>query len=124
MPPVELWVQYSLIGIIFLVTVSVAGGFYKLWKDLLVFFERQNGLRDAEREKQREWEERQSKIRDERWQAFISAIQANAAANDLRTADVLERLVSEVQTLTSSLNEHDTYVRAKHDAPTRPLRNK
>ena len=109
----------------------ISRGFYKLWKDLLAWMEKQeqsriaerkhnDEKRDLERERQREWEERQSTVRDQRWQAFISSIQASSTVQDARTAELLERMIAEIKYLTTSLNDHDTYVRAKHESPTTP----
>ena len=120
-----------MVAVIILSAAMISRGFYKLWQDLLSWMDRQeksraeerkhnDEKRDAERERQREWEERQSAIRDQRWQAFISAIQASSTVQDARTAELLERTISEIKSLTISLNDHDTYVRAKYESPTTP----
>ena len=137
MPSADLWVQYSLVAIVLLAAGLISRGFYKMWRDFLAWMDKQTAAqleerkqqdekRDQERERQREWEAKQNAIRDERWQAFISGIQANAAMNDARTAELLEKMVYEIKTLTSSLNDHDTYVRAVGvgERPTQPLRKR
>lgn len=122
-PPTEIWIQFSLIAILVLVTLLIAGGFYRLWKDLLKWMEQQEAKRDAEREKQdakreeerekqRVWETEQSKQRDAQWQEFLSAMQAEWVRQDKRNTDVLESLVRNVQELTVAVNNHDTWTRS------------
>lgn len=111
-PSADIWVQYSVIAILFVCVVLIAGAFYKLWKDLISWQEKQNAARDAEREKQREWEASQAKTRDANWQSFLQTMQAQWLANDKRNNEVLVQLVSRIDELTVSINNHDTFVRA------------
>lgn len=123
MPQAELWVQYSLIAILLLSTGLTAGGFYKLWKDQVAWIDRQEAARVAEREKQdkarederekqRVWESEQTKQRDQQWQTFLRNMQEQWLQNDIRSNQVLEKLVNKIDELNVSINNHDTWVRA------------
>jgi len=123
MPPAELWVQYSLIGILILTTAAIAGGFYKLWREQNAWIEKQDAVRAAEREKQdvariaerekqRIWEAEQAKQRDAQWQSFLASMQAQWLMNDTRSNEVLAQMVNKIDELTISINNHDTWVRA------------
>lgn len=127
MPPAELWVQYSLIGILILSTTATAGAFYKLWKEQTAWIdkqetarleerEKQDDARLAEREKQRLWEAEQAKQRDTQWQAFLQTMQAQWLQNDARSNEVLSQLVDKINDLTISVNTHDTWVRASNNS--------
>jgi hypothetical protein len=120
-PPAELWVQYSLIGILVLTTALIALAFYKLWRELIGWIEKQDAKRDAERATQRNWESEQAKQRDQQWQTFLKSMQEQWLQNDRRNSEILERLASRIDDLTISVNNHDTWVRASGsgDRPTR-----
>lgn len=120
-PSADIWVQYSVIAILFVCVVLIAGAFYKLWKDLIAWQEKQNAARDAEREKQREWEASQAKTRDANWQSFLQTMQGQWLANDKRNNEVLVQLVNRIDELTVSINNHDTFVRASGNTVDRPL---
>jgi hypothetical protein len=130
MPPAELWVQYSLIGILFLSTTITAGAFYKLWKDQTGWIDRQEAARlaerekqdtarEIEREKQREWEATQAKQRDGQWQNFLQTMQAQWLQNDARSNEVLAQLVDKINELNISVNNHDTWARASSNSAPR-----
>ncbi|PKN91094.1 MAG: hypothetical protein CVU44_20985 [Chloroflexi bacterium HGW-Chloroflexi-6] len=111
-PSADIWTQFPIIAVLVICIVMVAGAFYKLWKDLIAWQEKQNEARDAERDKQREWEAAQAKTRDAQWQSFLQTMQNQWLANDKRNNEVLERLVDRIDELTVSINNHDTFVRA------------
>lgn len=126
-PPADIWSQFPIVAILVLSTLLIAGAFYKLWKDLLAWQDKQeiaraaeraqqDAKRDEEREKQREWEAEQAKARDQQWQNFLRTMQDQWVANDRRNSAVLERLVARIDDLTVSINNHDTYVRASGSA--------
>jgi len=113
MPSDSLWVQYSLIGILILAAGAIAAAFYRLWKDLLNWFELQDGKREAEREKQRSWQADQDRIRDLRWQEFLKSMQDEWIQQDGRHSDVLKGVGDKVDMLISVMNSHDVWARAK-----------
>lgn len=112
MPPDELWLQYSVVGILVLATALIAVAFYRLWRELLSWIEKQDEKRDTERNKQREWEASQSAERNAEWQHFISQMQERCAAQDNRNSKILEQLTQKIELLTVAVNNHDTYARA------------
>lgn len=113
MPPESIWTQYPIIAILILAAGVIATAFYRLWKDLLTWFETQDIKRDTEREKQRAWQARQDEIRDLRWQEFLKAMQAEWIKQDGVHTDALQDLIRKVDFLISSVNNHDTWARAK-----------
>lgn len=112
-PPESLWVQYSIVGIFVLAAGVLAAAFYRLWKDLLNWFEVQDAKREAEREKQRSWQSEQDKIRDLRWQEFLKSMQDEWIEQDGRHTETLKQLIAKVDILIASVNNHDTWTRAK-----------
>jgi hypothetical protein len=112
MPQASLWVQYSLIGILVLSTAIMASALYRLWRDLLKWMDKQDEKRTLERDKQREWEAAQNKERDLRWQDFLKAQQERWLEQDVANSIVLEKLVSKIEELSHSLNNHDTWAKA------------
>lgn len=130
-PPADIWSQFPIIAILAITTLLIAGAFYKLWKELLSWQDKQekaraaeralqDAKRDDEREKQRDWEAAQTKARDLQWQNFLRTQQEQWVANDQRNAAVLARLVARIDDLAVSINNHDTFVRASSGAPDRP----
>ena len=114
MPPESLWMQYPIIGILVLAAGVIAAVFYRLWKDLLAWLEAQDVKRDAEREKQRIWQAEQDIIRDERWQQFLQKMQDQWNQQDGRHTEALKQLVGKVDTLIVTVNNHDTWERARY----------
>jgi hypothetical protein len=114
MPQASLWVQYSLIGILALCIAGMSAAFYRFWRDLLKWMDKQNQERASERDKQREWEAAQKKESDLRWQIFLEKQQVQWLAQDLNHSAVLLKLVDKTDYLISAVNNHDTWVRA-HD---------
>ncbi len=113
MPPESIWSQYPIIAILILAAGVIALAFYRLWKDLLHWFESQDIKRDAEREKQRLWQAEQDKIRDLRWQEFLKSMQDEWIQQDGRHTEVLKQLSAKVDMLIMSVNNHDVWARAK-----------
>ncbi len=124
MPPESTWSQYPVVAILVLSTGVIGLAFYRLWKDLLLWYEKQEIKRTAERaaqdieranerEKQREWQAEQDKIRDLRWQEFLKAMQSEWVQQDGRHTDVLQDLIRKVDMLIASVQNHDTWARAK-----------
>ena len=114
MPPESLWKEYSLIGILVLAAGVIAAAFYRLWHELLAWLETQDKKREIERDKQREWEAEQMKLRDAQWQAFIQAMQDGWLEQNVRNSDVLKDVVEKINDLTIAMNNHDTWVRAQN----------
>ena len=114
MPPESLWVQYPIIGLLVLAAGLIAVAFYRLWKDLLAWFETQDAKRSAEREKQRAWQADQDRIRDERWQTFLQSMQDQWVEQDGRHTEALKQLSGKVDTLIVTVNNHDTSERARY----------
>lgn len=112
-PPAELWVQYSLIGILFLCIGIMAGGLFIVWRLMLRWQAEQDAKREAEREKQRKWETRERRQQDQRWQAFLRDMQKRWEQTDKEQVEVLERLTTKIDNLTLAFFAHDTYVRAR-----------
>ncbi len=124
MPPESTWAQYPVVAILVLATGVIGFAFYRLWKDLLAWYEQQETKRTAERvgqdmerqlerEKQREWQAEQDKIRDLRWQEFLKTMQSDWVQQDGRHTDVLQDLIRKVDVLIASVQNHDTWARAK-----------
>lgn len=141
-PPADIWVQFAIVAVVVMSILLIGAMYYKLWKDLLAFQEKQeialaaeratqeaaraaeraeqDVKRDQERDKQRQWEAEQAKKRDEQWQAFLKTMQEQWISNDKRNAAVLERLVSRIDDLAVSINNHDTFVRASNGNVDKP----
>jgi len=49
MPPESTWAQYPVVAILVLATGVIGFAFYRLWKDLLAWYEQQETKRTAER---------------------------------------------------------------------------
>lgn len=113
LPPDSIWSQYPVVAILILAAGVIALAFYRLWKDLLKWFEAQDAKRDAEREKQRAWQAEQDKIRDLRWQEFLKSMQEEWSQQDGRHTELLKDLSNKVGQLIISVNSHDTWARAK-----------
>ena len=113
MPPVSLWEQYSVVGILILAAGVVAVGFYRLWHELLDWFDKQDAKRELEREKQRIWQSEQDKIRDLRWQEFLQSMQDGWIAQDGRHTETIQDLVKKIELLIEEVRNHDTWTRAK-----------
>ena len=113
MPPAELWVQYSIVGILVLAAGVIAVFFYKLWRELLSWFEKQDALRENERDKQRTWQAEQDRTRDERWRSFLKASQDSWLKQDGEHTDALKDLSKKIDDLIRSVREHDVWTRAK-----------
>ncbi|HAE59353.1 MAG TPA: hypothetical protein DCG54_07565 [Anaerolineae bacterium] len=131
MPSSDVWLQFQIVAVLVLATVLIAGALYKFWKDLLAWQEKQEALRAAEREqqdskreierdKQRVWEAEQAKQRDQQWQLFLRNMQEQWITNDQRNSAVLTKLVEQINDLTVSINNHDTFVRASNGSADRP----
>lgn len=124
MPPESTWSQYPVVAILVLATGVIGFAFYRLWKDLLAWYEQQETKRTAdrvaqdaerakEREKQREWQAEQDKIRDLRWQEFLKSMQDEWTQQDGRHTAALKELITQVGQLIITVNSHDTWARAK-----------
>lgn len=115
MPPESLWTQYSIVGILILAAGVIAAAFYKLWHELLDWFEKQDNKREVEREIQRNWQAEQDKLRDKRWQEFLQSMQEEWIAQDGRHTETIKQLVEKVDKLIAEVRNHDTWARAKGD---------
>jgi hypothetical protein len=115
LPPVSLWNQYSVVGILILAASVIAIAFYKLWNELLSWLEKQDQKRDAERDKQRVWEAQQKKESDTRWQLFLDNQQAQWLTQDLNHSGVIIKLIEKIEHLTIAINNHDTWARAQNN---------
>jgi hypothetical protein len=135
MPPESIWLQFSIVAVLVLSTTLIARAFFLLWHELMTWQAKQEALRaaerkeqdekrDLERETQRKWEAEQSQQRDQQWQSFLRTMQEQWVANDRRNSAVLEKLVEQINELTVSVNNHDTFVRASGGADRPPARRK
>jgi len=115
MPPESLWVQYSVVGILILAAGVMTAAFYRLWKDLLNWFEIQDAKRDAERERQRKWQAEQDLVRDQRWHDFLKIVQSEWNTQNQDQMKSLDNLINRMEILIISFNQHDTWTRAKSD---------
>lgn len=124
MPPESTWSQYPVVAILVLAAGLIALAFYRLWKDLLNWFEKQEAKREAERaaqdlkreeerEKQRVWQAEQDKIRDERWQTFLHIMQEEINAQDGRQSEALKNVSAKIDMLIQVVNTHDVWARAR-----------
>ena len=113
MPPEELWLQYSVVGILILAAGIIAASFYRLWKELLAWIEKQDQKREIERDKQREWQTEQDRIRDQRWQEFLTSMQEEWLKQDGKNSEVLKQLSAKIDLLIIAVNNHDVWARAK-----------
>lgn len=114
-PPAELWLQYNIIGILFLCLILMALAFWFLWKSLLRWQESQDKKRESEREKQREWEAQQRKEQDARQHNFLREMQRRWEKSDKQQSQALNALAAQVTAVTMAVNAHDTYVRGRMD---------
>lgn len=115
MPPESLWNQYSVVGILILASGVIALAFYKLWHELLTWFENQDQKRNEERKTQRDWETQLKKESDERWQQFLEAQQKQWFTQDMNHSTVIVKLIEKIEDLTTAINNHDTWARASGD---------
>jgi hypothetical protein len=115
MPPESVWLQYSIVSILILAAGVIAAAFYRLWRDLLNWFEAQDSKREIEREKHRSWQADQDKVRDLRWQEFLKSMQDEWMQQDGRHVEVLRQLSIKVDCLLAAVNNHDTWSRASKD---------
>jgi Tfp pilus assembly protein PilO len=113
MPPETIWLQYSIVGILVLAAGIIAAAFYRLWKDLLHWIEQQDVKREKERELQRTWQAEQDRVRDERWQEFLTSMQEEWLKQDGRNSEVLKQLSAKIDLLIVAVNNHDIWARAK-----------
>lgn len=113
MPPTELWTQYSVVGILILAAGVIAVAFYRLWRELLAWIDKQDKQREAEREKQRTWQAEQDRVRDERWQRFLSNMQETWTKQDINNVSAIADLSRKIDILIAEVRNHDTWVRAK-----------
>lgn len=122
--PAEVWIQFSIVAILLAAAGGIAGGFYRLWHELLGWMEDHDTRREAEREKQRSWQADLSLKRDAEMQAFMRGMLEQWEQDETRSWAVMERLVAKVDDLTGLAKEHDTWERAvKVVTETRRSRN-
>jgi len=113
MPSSDAWTQYPIVAILILAAGIIAVAFYRLWRDLLNWIESQDVKRSEERERQRVWQAEQDKVRDVRWQEFLTTMQNEWVQQDGRHTEVLKQLITKVDVLINTVNSHDTWSRAK-----------
>lgn len=120
MPPEQIWLEFRIVSVLALALSVMAIALYKLWKDLMKFVQEQDAARVAwmalqdkkredEREKQREWQEAQNLVRDERWQEFLKSMQSAWIAQDGKHTDALNTLVRQINSLIETMNDHDKF---------------
>lgn len=120
LPPSEAWKLFPSLTIIVLIMIVMGLGLWYIWKEYKKWTREQNEVRAAEsdkqdlaraaeRERQRQWEEQQDKVRDERWQAFLREERAAHALDSqqdratlARVAETVDRLVAAVDRLTTN----------------------
>lgn len=122
MPSEQLFLEFKIVGILLLAASAIAVAFYKLWRELLTFIKEQDAARvswmneqDAKREKERDlqrtWQAEQDKIRDERWQTFLTAMQEQWLAQDGQHTQSLKELIHNINSLIDEVRQHDQATR-------------
>lgn len=99
MPSAEIWTQFPLIAVIVACIAALGLGARKFWREFTDWSDRQDVKREAEREKQRTWQERllekQEEInerREARWQEIYK--------------QMLAEVTNELKCLRSDLGDH------------------
>jgi hypothetical protein len=101
-PPGEIWQLFPNLAVIILIMVVMFAGLGLIWREYRAYQKDQDKKREAERERQRLWEEEQDKIRDERWQNFIRAMQAVSAREEERNREQLADMATSINQLSDS----------------------
>jgi hypothetical protein len=121
MPEASIWLQFSIIAIIVLVVGALGIGARKFWLEFTAWQDKQDVKREAEREKQRDWQERllvkQEDInekRELRWQEIYQ--------------QMMREVTNELKCLRTDLgNHHQVAVQIKENLDkqaTRPVSRK
>lgn len=124
LPDQSAWIQYPIVAVIVLAGAVIAYGFYRLFRDLLGFVEKQNNeraawmaeqdkAREKEREKQRAWESEENRIRDERWQVFLKSMQDSWLTQDGKNSDTLKGLTGKIEQLITEVKSHHATINTK-----------
>ena len=131
MPPVTIWDQFEVVGIL-LVFILVFGyalyrllGEYTTWqtaesKEQRVWQETQFEKRETENKAQRAWyegmerkrEEEQGQ-RDRQWQQFYAEIANQQARQSRDNNEVLSKLISRIDALTDGITSHEKSSKAR-----------
>lgn len=113
LPGAETWALYPELGIIILIMAVLIGGIFILWKQFTGWSEKQDGKREAERERARAWQASQDEKRDTGYQSLIREMQdrheADSAADRVKLSElagVIRQLVEQVTGLNQTLSEH------------------
>lgn len=104
MPTESLWVQFAVVAIV-VMAIGV------IWREMKKFIDEQDVKREAERERQRLWQEKQDKQRDERWQAFLKAFQDEYIKQDAIHTDAIQAFDEVITKLLEKFDDHDRFVR-------------
>lgn len=117
MPPESVWAQYPLVAVIVLCIGALGLGARKFWKEFTDWSDRQDVKREAEREKQRDWQEKllikQEEInekREARWQEIYR--------------QMLAEVTAELKCLRNDLGDHHqvaVQIKAQLDQQTKPV---
>ncbi len=107
LPDQSAWLQYPIVAVIVLAGAVIALGFYRLFRDLISFMEKQDASRAIERETQRKWQDEQEVKRDERWQGFLKSMQDEWIKQDGRNNETLKDLIEKVDELIALVRNHD-----------------
>jgi flagellar biosynthesis/type III secretory pathway M-ring protein FliF/YscJ len=113
MPSADIWTLFPALAVVVLLLVIIGWGARAMWREYRTWMDVQDTKRSEEHAKQREWEEEQDALRDERWQSFIQAMkieQAKESEADRKSiaalADVIQGMRRAVETLTETLKGH------------------
>lgn len=118
LPPVSLWEQFYVVGIIVIVVALLAYAVWRVFKEYRIWqSEEANKARQWQEDQskiQREWQTEQNQIRDaeqqkrdERWQEQVRTMTANSIEQDRSTANVMTKVLERMDALTVVLTLHD-----------------
>jgi Flp pilus assembly protein TadB len=104
MPSESIWLQFTVVAILIL-----AAGV--IWREVKKFVDEQDKKREDERERQRIWQEKQDKLRDERWQQFLQSMQDQWIKQDGRNNQTIKDLIVRMEDLIEKIDDHDKFTR-------------
>lgn len=127
MPSADIWTLFPALAVVVLLLIIIGLGARAMWKEYRSWMDEQDKKRSAERIDQRNWEEEQDALRDERWQSFIQAMkieQAKESEADRKSiadlAEVIKGMHKAVEELTHTLKDHILEDNARFDVLLNP----
>lgn len=118
LPPLTLWEQFSVIGIIVLVFALFFAAAWKVFSTYRNWqsdeHNSQRVWQEAQTEMQREWQAEQNKIRDAEqlkrdqfWQDQVRNMSSSQLESDRATTNVLAKVIERMDALTVAITLHD-----------------